>query len=291
MDSSLGSPHNCHSSFLSNFTDHQRKNIKGHLVDTNNRSHRLFPAFLSTHPELSPGFRIMEIFSDRFSFNLCMKGKSDKLCIHQLDFMVIEASFLQSIAIVASDASIKNNIATSISHTHISNQPLIKTLHHAAFITSIEAKMFAIRCGINQATSKTNVSKIVIITDSIYAAKRIFDPSSHSFQNQSMAILGDLYHFFSKNPNNSIEFSECSSCLDWHLHKAVNIETKVFNPTPAYPCKTLWDYSKKLECDNISNIWKMMFQASDGKGKQFLDLLDDNSNTIEPSYVKGGPWL
>jgi len=52
-----------------------------------------------------------------------------------------------------------------------------------------------------------------------------------------------------------------------------------------------WDYSKKSECDDISNIWKMTFQASDGKRKQFLDLLDDNSNAIEPSYVKGEPWL
>ena len=149
MDSSFGSPHNCHSSFLSNFTNHQRKNIKGHLVDTNNRSHRLFPAFSPTHSELSPGFRIMNVFSDRFSFNLCMKGKSDKLHIYQLDSIVIEASSLQFIAIVTSDAKIKNNIATSIIHTHISNQPLIKTLHYTAFITSTEAKMFAIRCGIN----------------------------------------------------------------------------------------------------------------------------------------------
>ena len=35
----------------------------------------------------------------------------------------------------------------------------------------------------------------------------------------------------------------------------------------------------------------MTFQASDGKRKQFLNLLDDNSNDIEPSYVKDGPWL
>jgi len=35
----------------------------------------------------------------------------------------------------------------------------------------------------------------------------------------------------------------------------------------------------------------MTFQASDGKGKQFLDLLDDDFNIIEPSYTKGGPWL
>ena len=167
-----------------------------------------------------------------------MKGKSNKLCIHQLDSMVIEVSSLQSIAIVASDASIKNNIATSISHTHIFNQLLIKTLHHTAFITSTEAEMFAIRYSINQATSKTNVSKIVVITDFIYAAKRIFDPSSHPFQNQSVTILEDLCHFFSKDPNNSIEFWKCPSHLDWHLHKAVNVETKVFNPTPAYSCKT-----------------------------------------------------
>ena len=35
----------------------------------------------------------------------------------------------------------------------------------------------------------------------------------------------------------------------------------------------------------------MTFQASDEKGKHFLDLLDDDSNDIEPSSAKGGPWL
>jgi len=35
----------------------------------------------------------------------------------------------------------------------------------------------------------------------------------------------------------------------------------------------------------------MTFQASDGKGKQFLDLLDDDSNDIEPYSANGGPWL
>ena len=74
--------------------------------------------------------------------------------------------------------------------------------------------MLTIRCGINQAISKTNVSKIVVITDSIHATKKIFDLSTHPFQNQSMAILGDLCHFFSKDLNNSIEFWECPSCLN-----------------------------------------------------------------------------
>jgi len=34
-----------------------------------------------------------------------------------------------------------------------------------------------------------------------------------------------------------------------------------------------------------------MFQASDGKGRHFLDLVDNNFKDIEPSYTKGGPWL
>ena len=35
----------------------------------------------------------------------------------------------------------------------------------------------------------------------------------------------------------------------------------------------------------------MTFQASDRKGRDFLDLLDDNFNPIKLHYAKGGPWL
>ena len=157
------------------------------------------------------------------------------------------------------DTSIKNNIATSILHTHISNQLLIKTLHHAAFVTSLEAELFTIRYGISQASSKENVSKIIIITNSIHVAKRIFDPSSHLLQSQSVAILGDLCQFFFRDPNNSIEFWKFPSHLNWHLHKAVDLEAKVSNPIPVYPCKMSWNYSKKMEYNNILNIWKIMF--------------------------------
>jgi len=33
----------------------------------------------------------------------------------------------------------------------------------------------------------------------------------------------------------------------------------------------------------------MTFQASDGKGKQFYDLINNNLEIIEPSYTKGSP--
>ena len=211
---------------------HQRSSCQ-----SNNRSPGLFSFFSLTHSELFLGFRIIDNFSDRFSFNLFNNQINDKFHFHQLDSVVIESSLSQHIAIIIIDASIKNNIATSILHTHILNQSLIKTIHHAAFVTSLEAKLFAIRCSINQASSKENVSKIIVITNSIHVAKKIFDTSSHPLQIYAMAILEELCQFFSRNPINSIEFWECPSHLEWYLHKAVDLETKASNPTPVYLCK------------------------------------------------------
>jgi len=205
--------------------------------------------------------------------------------------MVLRYSSDPHTAIVITDASIKNNIATSISHIHSANRLLTKTVHHASFVTSMEAELFAIRCGISQACSIGNVSKIVVVTDSIHAAKEIFDYSSYPFQIHSAAILSELQSFFSSNNSNSIEFWECLSKLRWKFHHDIDRDAKSFLVTPSYPTKLSWDFCKKSDCDELNKLWKMTFQVSDGKGNHFLDLLDDDLNVIEPSYVRGGPWL
>ena len=276
---------------LDSLTYRQWSLIKGHLVDMTNRFNKIFPSFSPLHSEFFPECRIIDKFSDCFSFNVCIKEKDNKYRTHQLDEIVLESSSFPFTAIIASDASIKNNVATLISHTHMHNRPIIKMIHYAVHITSTETELFAIRCGINQALNFNNMSKIIVVTDSIYMARKIFKLSVHLYQIQSAAILSDLHSFFKHHENNSIEFWECSSHLKWHLHNKVNKETKTFNPTPLYPCKTSWDFSKKSEGNNILKVWKMMFQASNLKGNQFLDLLDNDNNIIEPSYVKGGSWL
>jgi len=96
----------------------------------------------------------------------------------------------------------------------------------------MEAELFAIRCSINQACIKENVSKIIVVTDSIHAAKKIFDSKSHPFQSHTMAILSELRHFFNKNHENSIEFWECPSCLKWKIHRDIDKDSKSFNPIP-----------------------------------------------------------
>ena len=65
----------------------------------------------------------------------------------------------------------------------------------------------------------------------------------------------------------------------------------MFNLLPSLPSKISWNFCRKTDSDNIINLWKMIFQASDGKGKNFFDLADINNDTIEPLYIKGGLWL
>ena len=199
---------------LKSLTSCQKSNIKGHLVDSNNKLYGIFSSFSPLYLELFPGSRIIDNFSDCFSFNLATRNKNDKICFQQLDNMVLESSSSPSTAIIVTDASIKNNITTSILHMHIANYPIIKMLHHVAFITTTEAKLFMIRCSINQACTKENVFKIIIVTDSIHVAKKIFNTLSHPYQGHTVAILSKLCHFFANNQNNSIEFWECPSQLN-----------------------------------------------------------------------------
>jgi len=261
------------------------------LADLANKINECFPSFNPLNSGFSPGLRVIDNSSDHIFFNLFNKKKDDKSCAQLLDEIVLESFSSLSVTIIASDTSIKNNIATSIAHIHTHDKLLIETIHHAVNVTSMEAELFAIRYSINQAMYIDNISKIIIVTDSIYMVKRIFDLSVYPFQVQSAAVLSDLCYFFNCHANNSIEFWECSSHLKWHLHNEVDKETKMFKPLPLYPCKNPWDFSKKCKSDDILNIWKMTFQSSNLKGNQFLDLVDNDNNIIKPTYVKEGSWL
>jgi len=169
---------------------------------------------------------------------------------------------------------------------YILTSTLLKTLHQAINVTMTEVKLFTIRCRISQAIQISNISCIIIITDSMYVAQRIFDSNIHLYKLQLITISKDLRLYFNKHSDNSIKSNK-----KWPLYMLVDKDTKEFNLTFLYPCKTSWDFSKKKECDNIIRNWQMFFQMSNFKEKQFLDLLDDDFNTIEPLCIKGGLWI
>ena len=69
-----------------------------------------------------------------------------------------------------------------------------------------KAELFAIRYDISQAFQIQDVICIVIITNTIPVAKRIFDLIHHPYQLYSIIISKDLRKFFNRNPNNTITF-------------------------------------------------------------------------------------
>jgi len=164
-------------------------------------------------------------------------------------------------------------------------------IYRVANITTTEAKLFTIWCSINQVVGITNINYIVVIINSLYTTKRIFDSSLHLYQTHSVAISHELRDFFLKDANNHIEFWDCPSKLKWPLHTLVDKDSKSFDSVSIFSYKSSWDFCKKWKCDSVLSQWKMSFQVVDLKGKNFLELLHTNLNPIEPLTIKGSPWL
>ena len=134
--------------FLSKY---QHELIKGSVVDIDNCFNKVFPSFDLLNPKFSSGYRIINTFFSHFSFHLFSKYNNDNLrsYVHCLNELAIESSSNPSHALIITDISIKNNITTFISHIHIHNKPIIKTLHYMVNIISTKAELFAIKYSIN----------------------------------------------------------------------------------------------------------------------------------------------
>ena len=176
--------------------------FKDPIMDINNYLKKVL-SFLNK--ELSLGFYMVDTFFNHFSFILVNWKDTDALKSHhnRLDNVYEDLLTNQDTLLFIADASIKNNVVISVLHIQKGQNIINKSIHHAMNVNSIKAKLFAIRCRINQAIQIWNVSQIVIITDAIPAVKQIFDISVHSYQLHFIAILKDLREFFSKNSNDS----------------------------------------------------------------------------------------
>jgi len=187
---------------------------------------------------------------------------------------------------IISDINVKNNITTTVLHIWKKYKIIMKIVHYIMNVISTEAKIFAIRCCISQVSQTQGITYIVIITNAISATKRIFDTSLYPYQLHSIVIFNNLKKFFNKNSSNTISFWNCSSDNKWPPHLLVNKKLKFHKISSILPSKISWDFSRKEECDSIVKRWQMNFQASDYKGRDFLDLNNDDGNLI-CFYLKG----
>ena len=202
-----------HHLYLNSLSPCQRMKIRNTVINIDDRFNEVFLVFDSLNREFSLGLRIIDSFTNHFSFHLFKKSSRESLKLYSLllNNLAISSLLDFSYTLVVTDANIKNNLAMSITHIYIHNRDVIKIIYHAVNVLSTEAKLFVIRCGINQATNVPSISKIIVITNLLHTTRRIFDSSLHPYQIHVAAISNELRRFFIENNNNSIEFWECPS--------------------------------------------------------------------------------
>ena len=107
---------NLYHSTLNSLSLCQRAKIRDTVVEIDNRFNEVFPAFDSLNRKFSPGLRISDNFSNYFSFHFFKKNsrKFLKLCSLLLDDLTISSSLDSFYALIVTNASIKNNVVTSI---------------------------------------------------------------------------------------------------------------------------------------------------------------------------------
>jgi len=111
------------------------------------KCNKFLPSFSLFDKEFSPEKRLIDFFSDNISFHV--QKQDIKSHLYDLDNIAINTSIDLHFMTVISDTSIKNNVVTSILYIHLYNRLIIKMIHHVVNITSTEAELFTIRCGVN----------------------------------------------------------------------------------------------------------------------------------------------
>ena len=136
LESRHSTTNNYYHLLLERLTPKQQLNVKSPIIDTNNRLNGIFNSFNFFSCEFSLGNRLVNIFPSCFSFYLSDRKnvESKKAHICKLDELILQALVDPRMAIVVSDMSIKNQVAISIAHIHV---------------TFTEVELFTIRCGLN----------------------------------------------------------------------------------------------------------------------------------------------
>ena len=72
--------------------------------------------------------------------------------------------------LIITDTSIKNKVATLISHIYRDQEIIAKSVYYTTNVNFTEAEIFAIKYGINHTTHLKDINYIIAITDTISAA-------------------------------------------------------------------------------------------------------------------------
>jgi len=84
----------------------------------------------------------------------------------------------------------------------------------------------AICLGLIPAMEKKNIYDIIVITDSIAAARKIFKSKVNPLQNMFIPVISAVDSFFRKDSRNKIQFWFCLNKAKWPKHQLVDNQAK-----------------------------------------------------------------
>ena len=97
---------------------YKNSSIPWYIIDINHCINQVLPVFDILNKELSPDFWLVNTFSNCFSWNImkCKDVKARTIHLNNLNNIYQDSSNSPDTIFIISDASVKNNIVTSISY-------------------------------------------------------------------------------------------------------------------------------------------------------------------------------
>ena len=243
-----------HKMAMSKLISKQQANLKSSIKDINECLNSIQNCFNPTFPPFSLGSRVVDHFSSRISFYSPSSLSDEDLFYHlqNLDHVFKSSQTLfYSTTVIANGEVKKSHVATAVTYIWSDNSIIQCLQVNSINVTSVEAKLMAIHLGLIPAMDKKNIHDIIVITNSITTAKKIFESRSNPLQNIYIPVISAVNSFFRKGSRNKIQFWFCPSKAKWPKHQLIDDQVKADNCTPVFPSKESHLFSRKKECDNI----------------------------------------
>jgi len=128
---------------------------------------------------------------------------------------------------------------------------------------------------------------IIVVTNSISAARKILESKVNPLQSIVILVAFAIKSYLSKDARNNIYFWHCSNKAKWPRHKLVDDQVKASSNVLMLSNRNLHLFSKKKECDSILCKWQTSFATSLKKGHYFLNFKDEKQHVIKLTYSKG----
>jgi len=185
-----------HPQSLALLNDAQCTCLKGPLLDTEASLLNLTECFNPFDAEATPGYRLLNSFSEHISFHLCNCSSLNNCNTHleSLDHLCLEASSSSSTLVVVTDASAippRNMQAVSVVHFWRLGYQMLSSKAPAGRTTAPNTKLFTIRLDVSKATSM-DIEHIILITNSLGSARKSVNLSVYSGQAHFLAVCSAL---------------------------------------------------------------------------------------------------